>query len=87
VKLYNPSNVTARLTIEENQYCDNGEIVPSDISCPTKTAEVQPKGYLMLPILFEPLLASKLELKKTIRVSCSACPQISFVIIDCIAKR
>lgn len=87
VKLYNPSNVIARIVIDDANPTDADAIVPSDITCPIKSAEIPPKGTILLPMIFTPLLASNIELKKSIRVSCSACPQISFVTIDCVAKR
>jgi hypothetical protein len=85
VRLYNPSNVTSRVTVEVVDYDDS--IIPSDIDCPMKSLEIPSMGSLLLPIVYTPMLASETQIKKTIKVSCSNCPQISFVTIDCVAKR
>lgn len=68
VRLFNPSNVSAQILIEDGTKADS--VVPSDLVCPMQKAELGPGCTMMLPLLFKPLLGSNITIKRTVRVSC-----------------
>ena len=85
IKLYNPSDVPARIVIEGEGEVD--PVVPNDITWPVSVAEIPPYSELALPFFYRPLFASEITVKKSIKVKCASCPNISFVTLHCVAKR